>query len=117
MRPFSDIVRELAGGEVLEEATAGLTEAVAAVMRSRKAGKVTLELAISPNGENTVKLKGKVKVSAPDPVRGETIFYATQDGSLVRDNPAQERLPLRDVTETAREVRDVATEKREIVNA
>jgi len=36
-----------------------------------------------------------VKTKLPEPERGMTIFYATEDNKLVRNDPRQQMLPLR----------------------
>jgi len=36
-----------------------------------------------------------VKTKLPEPERGMTIFYATDDNRLVRNDPRQQQLPLR----------------------
>jgi hypothetical protein len=105
-RPFADVLRDLTGGQTYDDLTLQLGELVNAVIEHRKAGELTLKLAIAPNGEGSVKIKDKVTVKSPEPTRGETLFFTTSSGSLVRNDPRQERLPLRDVADKA-ETREV----------
>lgn len=99
MRPFADILRELAGGVAYDDLTAGLAEVVSAVMATRKAGEITLKLSVRANGENSVSISDDIKVKVPKPPRGLNIFFATADGSLVRNDPRQGDLPLRRIEE------------------
>lgn len=96
-RQFADVVRDLDGGNTYDELTAALAEVVSGVMATRKAGELSLKLTIRPNGENSVSIVDDVKVKVPAPPRGQNIFFATEDGALVRNDPRQKTLPLRDV--------------------
>jgi hypothetical protein len=40
-------------------------------------------------------IESQVKTKLPEPERGMTIFYATEDNKLVRNDPRQQTLPLR----------------------
>jgi hypothetical protein len=107
-RAFADVVRELGSGSTYDDLTAGLAEVVEAVIATRKAGELTLKMAIKPNGESSVIIVDDVKTKVPKPARGNTIFFATTDGSLIRNDPRQESLPLREVAETKAPLKDFA---------
>lgn len=108
-RPFADVLRELAGGEVYEELSAQTAEVVAAVQETRKVGEVSFKLKFKPNGENSVIVTEEIKSKVPELPRGETVFFTTADGGLMRNDPRQERLPLRDVKPRGdEEVREVS---------
>lgn len=96
-RPFADVVRELSGGRVYDDLTTMLGEVVTAVMETGKAGEVTLKIAVKPNGEGSVRVLADAKNKVPTPPLGETIFFATSAGSLIRNDPRQPELPLREV--------------------
>lgn len=96
-RAFADVLRELAGGKVYEDLTTQLGEVVTAVMETGKAGEVSVKLSIKSNGEGSVRVLADVKQKIPSPVMGETLFFATSSGSLVRNDPRQPELPLREV--------------------
>lgn len=111
-RQFADVIRDLAGGRTYDELTAALAEVTAAVMETRKVGSITLQIKIKPSGENSVLVTDTIKSVVPEKSRGETVFFTLADGSLRRDDPRQEDLPLREVTEQeqAGELRDVGNE-------
>lgn len=96
-RAFADVLRDLAGGTTYEELGTRLTEVVQAVMETRKTGSLTIALKVKPNGESSVIITDEIKSKIPEGTRGETLFFATSAGTLVRDDPRQEKLPLRSV--------------------
>lgn len=95
-RPFADVVRELAGGSTYHDLTEMLGQVVAGVIHHRKAGKLTLELTIQPNGEHSVTVHDNIKVKIPEGARTSSVFFV-RDGALMREDPRQERLPLRSI--------------------
>lgn len=108
MRSFADILRQLQSGRTWNELQDSLHEVCQAVATHRKPGEITLKLKITPNGETTVLVHDEIKVKAPEPPRANTLFFMTSDGGLVRDDPNQPDLPLREVaTETETTPREV----------
>lgn len=95
-RPFADVLRELGSGNTYDDLTAKLAEVVEAVTETRKAGEISIKLKVKPNGD-TVIIADEIKTKIPEPTRGETVFFVTSGGSLVRQDPRQENLPLRRV--------------------
>lgn len=96
-RSIAEVLRELTGGQTYEELNSALTEVVAAVGETRKSGSITLKLSIKPNGDNSVIITDEIKSKVPERSRGETLFFTTSGGSLVRQDPRQPDLPLRSV--------------------
>lgn len=96
-RPFADVLRELGGGNTYDELTARLAEVVDAVAATRKVGEISIKLKVKPNGEAGVIVADEIKTKVPEPARGETVFFVTSGGSLVRQDPRQQDLPLRRV--------------------
>lgn len=100
MRPFTDILGELAAGETLDTLTSDLAEIVTAVKATGKSGKLTLELTIKPNGAHGVEITDKISTKEPRDDRGSTLFFNDKDGGLHRRDPRQQDLPLRQVSGT-----------------
>lgn len=98
-RPFLDTLRDLRGGNVHDELSDALQEVVAAVSAEGKAGKLTLTISVKPAGagQGALLVVDDIKIAVPKPTNGGTIFYATPDNNLQREDPKQSRLPLRDV--------------------
>ncbi|MGE5151191.1 MAG: hypothetical protein ACM3II_13805 [Rhodospirillaceae bacterium] len=96
-RPFADVLRELGGGTTYDDLTAQLAEVVEAVAATRKVGEISIKLRIKPNGDSSVIIADEIKTKVPEPPRGESVFFVTASGSLVRQDPRQQDLPLRRV--------------------
>jgi len=97
MRPFTDILGELAAGETLETLTSDLAQMVTSFKASGKSGKLTLELTVKPNGAHGVEITDKITTKEPRDDRGSTLFFNDKDGGLHRRDPRQQDLPLRQV--------------------
>ena len=94
MRPFTDVLRDIRKGRVVEAASEELAEVVRAVLDTNKPGKLTLEIGIKLNGrnDNAVILTAKLKSSKPQADLPDALFYADLDGDLLRDDPTQQRM-------------------------
>lgn len=99
MRQIADVLRDLTGGQTYDELNAALAEVVGAVVRTRKAGEISIKLKIKANGETSVMIVDEIKTKVPQEARGETLFFTTSNGDLIRDDPRQSKLPLREVPE------------------
>ena len=91
---FSVMLATLAKGKTNERLSEQLAEVVAAVAATKKAGKLSMTLQIKPQsnvpGAVIVTATSATKAPAFDPQA--SIFYATDDGHLVRDDPKQTAL-------------------------
>lgn len=96
-RPFADVVRDLAGGRIYEDLGTQLSETVSAVLETGKVGELSLKLTIKPNSEGSVLVTAAVKQKIPEPTLGSTLFFATTTGSLLRNDPRQTEMQLREV--------------------
>ena len=101
MRPFPDMLAELAYGQTLDVLTEEMAEVVNAVRTTGKAGRLTLELTVKPNGAHGVAITDKITAKRPRDDRGESLFFIDRDGGLHRNDPRQTELPLRQVHTTA----------------
>ena len=79
-----------------------------------------LTIKVKPeDGAMCVVVEADVKVTMPRPPAVKAMFYADDDGNLLRNDPRQQRLPLREVwpssvDRTTGEVKDVTTANTEI---
>lgn len=105
-RAFADVVRELSSGQVYDDLTTKLGEVVTAVLETRKQGEISIKLTVKPNGDGSVRVLSDVKQKVPEPPRGETLFFATTSGSLIRNDPRQSELNLREVVEETRPLKE-----------
>ena len=88
MRSFQDVLTDLDEGKVHEQLTAQLPDLVKRVMETGKAGTITLTLRVKKENRMAV-VNADVKVKLPAPATDSTLFYATEDGVLRRDDPKQ----------------------------
>ena len=96
-KPFTDTLGELDGGQLHRDLTQAVYDIIAAVMDTRKAGGITLQIAFAATGRGTVEVAGKFKATIPEHDRNSTTFFVGKDGSLQRRDPNQHELPLREV--------------------
>lgn len=95
-KPFTDVIGELEGGDLLHELTAKLYEVGRAVRETRKEGSIKLSIKLSPTGKSFI-LDAKIEAKVPEHDRPSTTFFMTDEGTLMRNDPNQPRLPLREV--------------------
>lgn len=97
---FSETLIQVNNGATVAELNDALQQVVAAVRATGKSGSVTLTVKVAPaakNAADVLVVESQVKARLPEPERGMTIFYATDDNRLVRNDPRQQRLDLRTV--------------------
>jgi hypothetical protein len=95
---FPETILQLNNGATVTELGEALESVVAAVRAAGKAGSITLTIKVAPASKKStdvLMVESQVKTKLPEPERGMTIFYATEDNRLVRNDPKQQMLPLR----------------------
>lgn len=93
-RPFTDFLGDLG---IVGDLTTLQNEVVRAVNETRKPGKIKFEIEYKPTGRQTVTARASFDAKIPEHDRPDTTFFSTPDGTLLRDNPDQQKLPLRAV--------------------
>ena len=110
---FPETILQMNNGATVMELSNALERVVAAVRAAGKSGSITLTVKVAPASKGTtdvLMVESQVKTKLPEPDRGTTIFFATEDNRLVRNDPKQQMLPLRVVDIDApatRELREV----------
>lgn len=94
MRPFTDVLRDIRKGRVVDAATEHLNDVVRGVLDTNKGGEVTLKLTVKPQGkgDNAVIVSAKVSAKVPQADLPDALFFADLDGDLLREDPTQQRL-------------------------
>lgn len=89
--PFTDILRQMRRGAIVEALTARFAEVNAAVKATGKAGSLTLSIKIKPDkgGGRQFELVPSVSFSVPQPDLPASIFFINDEGDLVRTDPDQ----------------------------
>lgn len=91
-RPFTDVLRDLAGGETFEQCTDRLAQVVEAVDVTGSPGEFSIKLKIKKNGDNGFEVTDEIKTKLPEPTRGRSFFFRGQDYSLVREDARQTKM-------------------------
>lgn len=94
-RSFLDTVRDLRGGEVLDQLDEQLQELVRAVQTTQAGGQLTLTVVVSPTkgASEAVIVKDLIKLKKPEIKSAGTLMFPTVEGNLQRNNPNQRDLP------------------------
>ena len=97
-RAFNDFLREHQNGSTHSDLSEKLQELVAAVSEEGKVGKLTITISIKPLGKKDgLEVSVEAKTSPPKPTAGVTIFFASPENNLVRQDPRQTALELREI--------------------
>lgn len=107
MNGFEVALREVRNGECLKDMSQALAELVKAVRETGKKGAVSLRLCVSPAGtaEEVLLIEDEIKKIMPKEKKAGSIFFATDDNGLQRNDPRQRELPLVTVVEQQPELR------------
>lgn len=97
-RPITDTLGRIGGGHFLDTVSERMAELVAAVNTTGKKGKITLSITIKKATRGgAMHISGEAKITPPAEEPMEAMLFATEEGNLVPDDPAQRRLDLRRV--------------------
>lgn len=107
-KPFSQFLIEQRAGGLHSEVSEKLQTLVAAVAEHGKAGALTLTISVKPvdGSVGQYVVSDDVKVKAPEPARGASLFFADDVGNLSRSDPRQPELPLREVPAAPSTIRE-----------
>lgn len=97
-KPFAQLIQEQRAGSLHDEASDAMNELVRACQETGKKGSLTLKLNVTPTGDGvTVSVTDDVKIAAPKPDAKPAVFYCDEYGNLLRRDPRQEELALKEV--------------------
>jgi hypothetical protein len=94
-KSFADTLRDVRGGEVIDELDAKLQGLVQQIQRTAKSGKLVLTIDIKPMKGSTEAVIVKATVTAKEPVFDDsgTVLFPTPEGNLDRSYHKQPDLP------------------------
>jgi hypothetical protein len=98
---FAQTLSAIAYGDANDQASEMLASLVKAVEEHGREGSLTLVLTVKPRGKDSGQVEVTCKTAAKMPVReiAPAMFFTTEDGGLVRDNPRQKKFPFADAPE------------------
>ncbi|MEU6340206.1 hypothetical protein ABZ883_04555 [Streptomyces sp. NPDC046977] len=99
IRPFSDVLREMSGGQTHAEMSRRLHDLIEAVQVTGRGGKIAISFEVKPisGADGTVTITDTITAKVPQAARPKTIFFVGHDGNLSRTDPKQ--LPLVELRE------------------
>jgi hypothetical protein len=107
-RPFLDFLREQRNGVMHDQLSDRLQECVAAVTSDGGTAKLTITITVKEAGagQGALMVTDDIKTTLPKEKVGGSIFFATPDNNLIREDPKQHKLPLTEIgnPRTAREI-------------
>lgn len=98
MTDFIGLLSDMRSGAVITNLNQKFNQLVSGVLETGKGGEMVITLKIAPQkfGMGGVVLEvaaeHKVKTKVPELAIGSAVFFATDDGVLTRDDPAQEKM-------------------------
>lgn len=91
VRPFASVLQEIQAGAAHDELSIAFRNLILAVEETGKGGKLTFTLDVKPlkSGDGVLVLTPAHAVKLPQHDRKASLFYATKDGNVTKDNPNQ----------------------------
>lgn len=91
LRPATEILADMAGGDVERELTALMGEVARACDGTKKKGKITITLNFNPSPK-MMAMTAEIKATIPKTPLEATSFYTDDKGGLHIENPRQTKL-------------------------
>lgn len=91
VRPFASFLQEIQGGRTHDELSEAFRDLITAVTDTGKGGKLTFVVDVKPmkGGDGVLVITDGFTVKKPSHDRKTSLFYATEDGNLTKENPHQ----------------------------
>jgi hypothetical protein len=106
-----NVLNTLRNGKAMEEGSEKLTGLVRECQDSENKGEIIIKLQIVPDGFGRYEIKDTITVKSPKHAKSSTIFYATPECQLQKNDPAQTELEFPRVVQNSAPVKSVAEEK------
>ncbi len=93
IRPFGEVLLDLAGGDLEKKLTAELADVVRAVEETGKNGNLTIKLIVARDAK-VLRITCESKTTIPKESVEATAFFTDERGGLHKDNPRQSTIPF-----------------------
>lgn len=108
-RLFTDVMRDMRFGETLDEISEEFNKLVTAVESTGKQGELTFKVKLKPSSSGAIEVIDDISSKIPKLPKGTSLFFATPEGNLVRNNPRQDDLPgLKEVSTNTQPLKEVS---------
>lgn len=99
MNSFQQTLQNIEGGNLANELAEQFARLIGSVKERGKQGSITLALKVKPLDADaeSVSVVASVKITEPAKAERASIFFTTDDNTLVRNNPAQQEMKLEPV--------------------
>lgn len=101
---FTKTLGEISHGDLVDQASELLQELAIAVRETGKKGTLTLVVEIKPRGRDCgqVEINGSLSKKSPIADIAPSMLWVSEDGQLLRDNPAQLKMNFKDMPKAVR---------------
>lgn len=106
-KPISDTLRILQNGDFNHRCGQLFADILRGVEDTGKAGKLTITLDVKQQN-GAVSVLAKATDKTPEKLPDADLFWTTPEGNLTVQNPAQQKLDLRQVDQSTGEIRSVS---------
>lgn len=97
---FAEFLAEFGKGATNRVASQRLQEIVKACAETGRKGKIVITLEVGAAG-GVAELRAKISVTKPEPQLPGGVYFATDNGGLVEEDPRQLKLPVAKVIDIA----------------
>lgn len=97
---FAEFFAEFGKGTTNKVASQRMREIVKACTETGRKGKIVITLEVGAAG-GVAELRAKISVTKPEPALPGGVYFATEDGDLVEEDPRQLKLPVARVIDIA----------------
>jgi hypothetical protein len=94
LKPFADWLAMQRKGTLANELASAMADVNQAVLDTGKPGSITLTVKVKPTGDGTsVFITDEVKAKAPEPERGQSVFFVDEHGNPHRSQQVLDEVP------------------------
>lgn len=86
---ITEALTQIRKGKLLLEAQQKLQDVVKTCRATGKKGELTIKLSIKPSANGEMHVTGTADAKAPKPEVTASLFYDSEDGALLREDPKQ----------------------------
>jgi hypothetical protein len=97
---FAEFLAEFGKGATNRVASERMRDIVKACAETGRKGSITIKLEVGSAG-GVAELRAKISYTKPEPALPGGVYFATQDGALVEEDPRQLKLPVAKVIDIA----------------